>query len=178
MSKLELQLPEPLASLKICCEVHCVPGCCGLEAFEIAATNMVPWFQEQSLANGILALTQLELTMATVGHHSGEIWSINDFGFIWKGSQNCLTFLDFWFGEATQAFREVAGEMLIQPAWLTATVVGVALSIRAGAFDRLPILADALEDAGCTNADILNHCRQPGEHVRGCWAVDLVLGKK
>ena len=45
------------------------------------------------------------------------------------------------------------------------------------AFDRLPILADALEEAGCTNADILNHCRQPGEHVRGCWVVDLMLGK-
>jgi len=45
------------------------------------------------------------------------------------------------------------------------------------AFDRLPILADALEDAGCDNADILNHCRQPGEHVRGCWVLDLLLGK-
>jgi hypothetical protein len=45
------------------------------------------------------------------------------------------------------------------------------------AFDRMPILADALEEAGCTNADILNHCRQPGEHVRGCWVVDLILGK-
>jgi hypothetical protein len=46
------------------------------------------------------------------------------------------------------------------------------------AFDRLPILADALEEAGCTDADILNHCRRPGEHVRGCWAIDLVLGKR
>ena len=45
------------------------------------------------------------------------------------------------------------------------------------AFEHLPILADALEEAGCTNADILNHCRQPGEHVRGCWVVDLLLGK-
>jgi hypothetical protein len=45
-------------------------------------------------------------------------------------------------------------------------------------FDRLPILADALEDAGCDNANILNHCRQPGVHVRGCWVVDLVLGKE
>ena len=45
------------------------------------------------------------------------------------------------------------------------------------AFDRLPILADALEDAGCDNTDILAHCRQPGEHVRGCWVVDLLLGK-
>ena len=42
------------------------------------------------------------------------------------------------------------------------------------AFDRLPLLADALEDAGCTDADILSHCRTPGDHVRGCWVVDLV----
>jgi hypothetical protein len=45
-------------------------------------------------------------------------------------------------------------------------------------FDRLPILADALEEASCADADILNHCRQPGEHVRGCWVVDLLLGKR
>jgi hypothetical protein len=44
-------------------------------------------------------------------------------------------------------------------------------------FGDLPILADALEEAGCDNADILSHCRQPGEHVRGCWVVDLLLGK-
>jgi len=46
------------------------------------------------------------------------------------------------------------------------------------AFDLLPILADALEDAGCTNADILNHCRQPGEHVRGCCVIDLLTGRQ
>jgi hypothetical protein len=46
------------------------------------------------------------------------------------------------------------------------------------AFDRLPILGDALEEAGCTSAELLAHCREPGEHVRGCWAVDLLLGKE
>jgi hypothetical protein len=46
------------------------------------------------------------------------------------------------------------------------------------AFDRLPVLADALEEPGCTNAEILAHCRLPGEHVRGCWVVDLLLGKE
>jgi hypothetical protein len=52
-------------------------------------------------------------------------------------------------------------------------------SLPAGTLDniRLAILADALEEAGCTDAGILNHCRQPGEHVRGCWVVDLLLGK-
>jgi hypothetical protein len=44
-------------------------------------------------------------------------------------------------------------------------------------FDRLPQLADALEDAGCTDAVLLGHLRGPGPHVRGCWAVDFVLGK-
>jgi hypothetical protein len=45
------------------------------------------------------------------------------------------------------------------------------------AFDQLPILADALEEAGCNNRDILAHCRQSGEHVPGCWVIDLLLGK-
>lgn len=44
-------------------------------------------------------------------------------------------------------------------------------------FNRLPVLADALEAAGCTDERLLPHCRLPGEHVRGCWAIDLLLGK-
>ena len=49
----------------------------------------------------------------------------------------------------------------------------------AGTLDvtRLAVLADALEDAGCDQADLLAHLRGPGSHVRGCWAVDLLLGK-
>ena len=67
----------------------------------------------------------------------------------------------------------------LDPAWLTPTVQSIAAAIyQDRAFDRLPILADALEEAGCTNADVLLHCRQPGEHVRGCWVVDLLLGKE
>lgn len=62
--------------------------------------------------------------------------------------------------------------------WRTATVRDLALSVYAEhAFDRLPILADALEDAGCDNADVLAHCRGDGPHARGCWIVDLILGK-
>jgi hypothetical protein len=65
------------------------------------------------------------------------------------------------------------------PAWRTRTAVNLAHAIYdERAFDRMPILGDALEEAGCTNADILDHCRQPGEHVKGCWVVDSVLGKE
>jgi hypothetical protein len=66
----------------------------------------------------------------------------------------------------------------VDPDWLTSAVVALAEGIYdERTFDRMPILADALEDAGCTAHDILNHCRQQGSHVRGCWAVDLILGK-
>ena len=62
--------------------------------------------------------------------------------------------------------------------WLSETVVALATGIYADrAFDRMPILADALEEAGCDHPDILAHCRGAGSHVRGCWVVDLILGK-
>jgi hypothetical protein len=44
-------------------------------------------------------------------------------------------------------------------------------------FDQMPHLADELENAGCDNQGILGHSRGPGAHVRGCWVVDIVLGK-
>jgi hypothetical protein len=63
--------------------------------------------------------------------------------------------------------------------WNNGTVVKLAQAIYDDrAFDRLPILADALEDAGCNNAEILEHCRGPGPHVRGCWVIDLLLSKQ
>jgi hypothetical protein len=63
--------------------------------------------------------------------------------------------------------------------WNESTVTELAQAIYTDrAFDRLPILADALEEAGCTDAAILEHCRGPGPHVRGCWVVDLLLGKE
>jgi len=67
----------------------------------------------------------------------------------------------------------------LDPSWLTSTVLALATGIYAErANDRMPILADALEDANCTNEDILNHCRGPGPHVRGCFVVDLLLSKE
>jgi hypothetical protein len=69
----------------------------------------------------------------------------------------------------------------VHPSWLgwkDGTVVQLARSIYEDRrFQDLPILADALEEAGCTNPDILGHCRSGGDHVRGCWVVDLILGK-
>ena len=87
--------------------------------------------------------------------------------------------------EQTQCslLRDIFGNpfrpITLDPSWLTSTVLALATGIyNEKAFDKMPILADALQDAGCDNAEILNHCRQPGEHVRGCWVVDLLLSKQ
>lgn len=62
--------------------------------------------------------------------------------------------------------------------WISSTVVAVAQAIYdERAFNRLPILADALEDAGCNDTDIIAHLRGPGPHALGCWPLDLLLGK-
>lgn len=79
--------------------------------------------------------------------------------------------------------RDIIGNpfrpLVVDPAWNSGTVVHLAQAIYADrAFDRMPILADALEDAGCTNQEVLLHCRSGGEHVRGCWLLDLLLGKE
>jgi hypothetical protein len=63
--------------------------------------------------------------------------------------------------------------------WRTDTAVTLARQMyESRDFSAMPILADALQDAGCDNEDVLSHCRGPGPHVRGCWVVDLVLGKE
>jgi hypothetical protein len=65
------------------------------------------------------------------------------------------------------------------PEWRTDTAIALARQIyESREFAVMPILADALQDAGCDNADILSHCRGDGPHIRGCWVVDLVLGKE
>jgi hypothetical protein len=69
--------------------------------------------------------------------------------------------------------------VVFDPRWRTSDTIGVAQAIYEDrAFGRLPILADALMDAGCDDEQVVSHCRGDGPHVRGCWVVDLVLGKE
>jgi hypothetical protein len=81
----------------------------------------------------------------------------------------------------SELLRDIFGNpflpVAVDPAWLTPAVFEQAEAIyRERAFDRLPELAGALEQAGCANLWVLHHCGRPGEHVRGCWVVDLLLG--
>jgi hypothetical protein len=84
---------------------------------------------------------------------------------------------------ACDLLREIYGNpfspVQLDDAWLTSEVVGLALAAYDDrAFDRLPILADALEESGCRHPDVLSHCRSGEPHARGCWVVDMILGKK
>jgi hypothetical protein len=81
------------------------------------------------------------------------------------------------FATAREVLGEGAAPHTAWPQWRTTDVRALARGINAEkAFDRLPILADALQDAGCDDEDVLYHCRRPGGHVRGCWVVDLAMG--
>ena len=79
--------------------------------------------------------------------------------------------------------RDIVGNpfrpVTFDPRWRSETVVALATGIyEHRAFDRMPVLADALEEAGCDHLDVLAHCRDPHQpHARGCWVVDLVLNK-
>jgi len=89
-------------------------------------------------------------------------------------TQGCCWLLRDIFGDR--------GAVLTSPwwsdMWRTSNVVSLARSMyESRDFSPMPILSDALQDAGCENEDILNHCRSAGPHVRGCWVVDLILGK-
>jgi hypothetical protein len=84
---------------------------------------------------------------------------------------------------AATIVRDIFGNQFhpvhFDPRWRTADVLDLTRAIYDDlAFERLPLLADALMDAGCADEAILAHCRSSGPHVRGCWVVDLALGKE
>ena len=86
-----------------------------------------------------------------------------------------------WQAEAVALARKWCAELgrgIVRPEWRSPTVNALASGIDAKkAFDRLPILADALEDAGCDDLDLLDHCREGSPHVAECWVVNLLLNK-
>jgi hypothetical protein len=84
--------------------------------------------------------------------------------------------------EQTTLIRDIFGNPFrpinINPSWLTSTVLALAHQMYDSRdFSPMPILADALQDAGCDNEEVLKHCRGPGPHIRGCFVLDLLLGK-
>ncbi len=119
----------------------------------------------------------------------GEVAPVADAFIFWVESNVSREHIESEVGPELAAMCETLRDLVgnpfrlpvLEPAWLTwndGTVVKLAQAIYdEGAFDRLPILADALEEAGCNEPRILAHCRDAAAHVRGCWVVDLILAK-
>lgn len=89
---------------------------------------------------------------------------------------------EHWRPAVVALIREIFGNpfrtVTIESTWLTPALKSIALSIYDDCrFADLPMFADTLEQAACANRDLLNHCRQRVEHVRGCWVIDSILGK-
>src|SRR5262249_38205090 len=81
-----------------------------------------------------------------------------------------------------ELLRDIFGNpfrpLAFDPAWRTDTTVSLARRMyESREFSAMPILGDALQEAGCEIEDVLNHCRGAASHTRGCWVVDLVLNK-
>lgn len=88
--------------------------------------------------------------------------------------------------EQAELVREVVGNPFREP-WMSQGLLGWEGGLLAHlangiyqerAFDRMPYLGDALEEAGCDDREVLDHCRAGGPHVRGCWVIDQLLGKE
>jgi hypothetical protein len=173
-----LELPDPLMTLIRHCETNCVAGCCGLDAFDCDPKHLLPWLRENQDVFS-LVLDQISDAVRLVSEQRGEITSeMNHFNASWDPPE-CAQFLHEWRQTILKGAAKVYGPLpSIDPTWRTSDVLTLARGIYdERAFDRMPILADALQDAGCTNDDILSHCRDTTPHARGCWVVDLVLGK-
>lgn len=126
-----------------------------------------------------------------------DMWSRSAYRSARCVTGHILRDVDYQFSDGERRERAVGSELAAQsatlrdifgnqfrpvtlnPAWLTSDVLALARGIYdERGFDRMPILADAFQDAGCDNDDVLDHCRDANQvHVRGCWVVDLVLGK-
>jgi hypothetical protein len=137
---------------------------------QIAMPRTVKWEIEATLGGGWDFWVTRFTSMLPIASPHSEKWS----DLKAKSRRQCDWLRDI-FGNP---FRPVA----LDPAWLRwndGLIRHAAQRIYdERAFTDLPILGDALEDSGCRDADILEHCRRPGEHVRGCWVVDLLLGKE
>ncbi len=133
---------------------------------------------------------ELPFALALMEEYADRQWEYADEVMVLCGMNNRELFDAFEFAwpfpewVSLRLFRDIFGNpfrpVAFNPAWRSEAAVALArAAYEARNFTLLPILADALEEAGCDHADVLAHCRQPDAvHVRGCWVVDLVLRKK
>lgn len=136
----------------------------------LSGTNNEPWTLAKNVSSTIQLFTRA--TPMSADEMTAEVLqlTVND-----QPNRSALEQADVLREVVANPFLEIA----FDPRWRSETVLGIAASIdEASAWDRLPILADAMQDAGCEVPAILDHCRDPqGVHRRGCWVLDGILDR-
>ena len=160
-----------------------VDGRLGSDVFRVATIYHPPVAGDESNESG----GQISRLMRGIGYFNGSLWHADHVAAIDDLSRACAELGTRYPFERTRnvhadLLRDIFGNpfrpVTFDETWRTTTARQLAQQMYDSRdFSAMPILADALQDAGCENADILDHCRGPGPHVRGCWVVDLVLGK-
>jgi len=150
-------------------------GAIGIDALKAAGAAVKPG--KDAFALRVAQLCHRQAFMA-LGGAAGALPTEYDCGHQFENrgdAERCRPVMAVFRDVFGNPFRPVA----FPKSWRTSTAVSLARQMYEWReFSAMPILADALQDAGCDSDDILDHCRGPGPHVCGCWVVDLVLGKE
>ena len=145
----------------------------GPECVNPDATHILRWMRSLPLTPLDLVLGQFEQLLQAIYRHRGPIDGRDTFGETWPTPHDCLAYFADWRREVAVAVSHVPG--FFDPRWRTEAVTMLAKGIDADrAFDRLPILADALEEAGGDHPLVLTHLRENADHAHHCWVVDLL----
>jgi hypothetical protein len=144
----------------------------GRRAYELVARNSGEMSPADRAVWDALTATYTDHSRA----YESAVWNFTVFG---QGAARS----DAEYARYCELLRDIYGNpfhsVTFSPEWRTNTPLSLARQMyESRDFSAMLILADALQDAGCDNDGILNHCRGPGPHVRGCWVLDLVLGKE
>jgi hypothetical protein len=157
--------------------------------FVVAATRLYGDSEDDSLIEGLEGyadnrVSREELTVVYRQYRNGS--AFNGVPFDSFRIQNAVYLFSPQIVDqetGCRLIRDIFGNpfrpVTFDPDWRTTTAIQLAQQMYDSRdFSAMPILADAIQDAGCDHADILDHCLGPGPHVRGCWVVDLVLWKE
>jgi hypothetical protein len=174
--------PPPTLSLGIDSPLGQLFGDC-VTAFTSAGTRFVEpdvsliweWLVSQPPTPFDTVFRQFEELLNKIARHRGPVDGISFVGRTWSTPHDALNYFKTWRTNVAVAVSQISTPVFFDPSWRTEAVTLLAKGIDTDrAFDRLPILADALEEAGCDHPLVLTHLREPYDHAHHCWVVDLL----
>jgi hypothetical protein len=176
-NRLRLTHPSPLNHVYGVLQAYCVGACCGYQAYDINAwrlLNEVDLDGDEWLFTG---LDQLDRLFEAIALHKGR--EITDGEMWWKRKTECVDFYQRIQTEMLRALVELKGRTVFDPTWLEYNQRAADLLARSirrrRSYGDAPVLADALEEAGCATGVLLTRCRSTNPDARANWIVELLI---